>query len=117
MRSGPLISMNVVVGALGIAILGAAPNAAAIADPTPQDSPMLRDGSHDFDWEIGEWTSKLRRKPPGSSTWLDYTGTTSVRPIWSGKANMVELIVHSPAGEIFKALSLRLYNPQSHQWS
>ena len=36
--------------------------------------------------------------------------------IWNGKANMVELEVDGPAGHV-EGLSLRLYNPASHQWS
>src|SRR6266571_5743278 len=35
---------------------------------------------------------------------------------WSGRANLVELEVDGPAGHI-EGLNLRLYNPQSHQWS
>ena len=33
-----------------------------------------------------------------------------------GRANLIELEVDGPAGHI-EALNLRLYNPQSHQWS
>jgi hypothetical protein len=36
--------------------------------------------------------------------------------VWSGRANLVELEAHCPSGN-FEGLSLRLYNPQSHQWS
>ena len=39
-----------------------------------------------------------------------------VRKVWNGRANLVELEVDGPAGHI-EALSLRLYNPESHQWS
>lgn len=39
-----------------------------------------------------------------------------VRKVWDGRANLVELEVGGPAGYI-KALSLRLYNPESRQWS
>jgi len=39
-----------------------------------------------------------------------------VRRVWNGRANLVELEVDGPAGHI-EALSLRLYNPQSRQWS
>ena len=52
----------------------------------------------------------------GSSTWVEYEGTSVVREIWSGRANLVELLVDGPAGKL-EALSLRLYNPQSKQWS
>jgi hypothetical protein len=52
----------------------------------------------------------------GSSTWVEYEGTTVVRKVWNGRANLVELEVDGPAGHI-EGLSLRLYNPESHQWS
>jgi hypothetical protein len=78
-----------------------------------------RDGSHDFDFEIGTWKTHLKRlQHPliGSTTWVEYDGTSAVRKIWDGRANMVELEVDGPGGHV-EALSLRLYNPQSHQWS
>ena len=52
----------------------------------------------------------------GSTTWAEYDGTTTVRPVWDGRANLVELEVNGLAGHI-EGLSLRLYNPRSHQWS
>jgi hypothetical protein len=39
-----------------------------------------------------------------------------VSKVLDGRANLVELKVAGPAGRI-EGLSLRLYNPQSHQWS
>lgn len=79
----------------------------------------IRDGQHDFDFEIGAWATHLRRlKHPltGSSDWIEYEGTSVVRPIWGGRANLVELDVAGPAGRV-EGLSLRLYRPQSGQWS
>jgi hypothetical protein len=78
-----------------------------------------RDGQHDFDFEIGTWKTHLsRRLHPltGSDNWTQMDGTTVVRKIWDGRANLVELVVDGPSGH-FEGLSLRLYNPQSHQWS
>jgi hypothetical protein len=78
-----------------------------------------RDGQHDFDFEVGTWKTHLsRRLHPltGSTSWAEYEGTTVVRKVWNGRANLVELEVDGPPGHI-EALSLRLYNPQSHQWS
>jgi len=78
-----------------------------------------RDGQHDFDFEIGTWKTHLtRRLHPltGSKTWVEYEGTTVVRKVWNGRANLVELKADGPAGH-FEGLNLRLYNPQSHQWS
>ena len=84
-----------------------------------QQNPKERDGQHDFDFEIGAWKTHLsRRLRPltGSTTWVEYEGTTVVRKIWKGRANLVELEVDGAAGHI-EALSLRLYNPESRQWS
>jgi hypothetical protein len=78
-----------------------------------------RDGQHDFDFEIGTWRTHLSRlqKPlSGSTTWVEYEGTTVVRKVWNGRANLVELEVDGPSGHL-EALSLRVYNPQSRQWS
>jgi len=78
-----------------------------------------RNGQHDFDFEIGTWKTHLKRLQhplTGSKTWVEYEGTTVVRKVWNGRANLVELEVDGPAGHI-EALSLRLYNPESHQWS
>src|SRR5688572_182642 len=83
------------------------------------DTPAQRDGQHDFDWEIGTWKTHLKRLQhplTGSTTWVEYQGTTVVRKVWDGRANMVELDVKGSAGAI-EALSLRLYNAESRQWS
>jgi hypothetical protein len=78
-----------------------------------------RDGEPDFDFNLGTWKTRLsRRLHPltGSTTWVEYEGTSVVRKVWNGRANLLELEVDGPSGHI-EGLSLRLYNPQSHQWS
>jgi hypothetical protein len=80
---------------------------------------QARDGSHDFDFEIGTWTTHLTRLThplSGSHEWVTYDGTTTVTKVWNGRANLVELVADGPAGH-FEGLNLRLYNPESHQWS
>jgi len=89
------------------------------ASATAKQPAAARDGQHDFDFEIGTWkthVSRLQRPLSGSKTWVEYDGTTVVRKVWNGRANLVELDVAGPAGRI-EALSLRLYNPQTRQWS
>lgn len=84
-----------------------------------QHGAKQRDGQHDFDFEIGTWKTRLSRllhPLTGSTTWVEYEGTTVVRKVWNGRANLVELVADGPAGH-FEGLSLRLYNPQSRQWS
>lgn len=78
-----------------------------------------RDGQHDFDFEIGTWKTKLKRLVhplSGSNEWAEYEGITTVRKVWDGRANLVELTADGTAGH-FEGLNLRLYNPQSRQWS
>ena len=96
--------------------VGLAQPAAGTGD---SDASQQRDGQHDFDFEFGTWKTHLRRLVhplTGSTTWVEYDGTTIVRKVWDGRANLVELAVDGPAGH-FEALSLRLYDPQSQQWS
>jgi len=76
-------------------------------------------GEHDFDFEIGTWKTHLRRlqRPlSGSTTWLEYEGTTVVSKVLDGRANLVELKVAGPAGRL-EGLSLRLYEPESRKWT
>jgi hypothetical protein len=98
---------------------GFAQKKSAASGANPQQTPTGRDGQHDFDFEIGTWKTRLKRRLnplTGSTTWVEYEGTTVVRKVWNGRANLVELVADGPAGR-FEGLSLRLYNPESRQWS
>jgi hypothetical protein len=92
---------------------------APLVSSSPRQTPTEHDGQHDFDFEIGTWKTHLWRllDPLTRSTkWVEYEGTSIVRKIWSGRANLVELVADGPAGH-FEGLNLRLYNPKSRQWS
>ena len=98
-------------------LLVLAPLPALAAEP-PHGAPV-RNGQHDFDFEIGSWkthVARLQHPLSGSRSWVEYDGKSIVRPLWGGKANLVELGVSGPAGRI-EGASLRLYNPASGQWS
>jgi hypothetical protein len=85
----------------------------------PPAPPERRDGQRDFDFDIGTWKTHLKRlihPLTGSTTWTEYAGTTVVRKVWDGRANLAELEADGSTGHL-EVLSLRLYNPQSHQWS
>ena len=87
--------------------------------PETQGTVKGRDGQHDFDWDIGAWKVHMRRllhPLTGSTTWVEYNGTDIVRKVWDGRANLGEVEVDGPAGHL-ELLTLRLYNPQAHQWS
>src|SRR5688500_15419660 len=113
------VARTMIAAALICVALAAEP---AVAQSEPQaagPAPAERDGSRDFDWEIGSWTTELRYLPEpltGSKRWLEYRGTSEVRSVLGGRANLVELAVAGPAGRI-EGASLRLYNPQARQWT
>ena len=89
-----------------------------LAVPSAHATPP-HDGAHDFDFEIGTWKTHLKRLAApltGSTKWDEYEGTTVVRKVWGGAANILELVADGPAGH-FEGLSLRLYNPASRQWN
>ena len=81
----------------------------------------LRDGAHDFDFLIGNWKAHVRRLPDrlvGSTTWVEYDGISNHKKILDSNANFEEFEVDNPEKHLhIKAQTLRLYNPDSHQWS
>jgi hypothetical protein len=100
-------------------ILGLAACTAGAAPVPSSASAAPRDGSRDFDFEIGDWTTHLKRlRQPlsGSAEWVEYEGTSIVRSLMDGRANLVELKVEGTAGRI-EGMSLRLYEPQARQWT
>jgi len=114
MRSIP-ICLAAVVLSLGFA----AARPGEVSAQSAETALQTRDGRHDFDFEFGSWTvrlSRLARPLTGSTEWVVYDGTSVVRPVWGGLANLGELAVEGPTGRIL-GLSMRLYNPQSGQWN
>jgi hypothetical protein len=85
---------------------------------TPKLDPQAPQAQHDFDFEGGTWKVQLKRlQQPlsGSDTWIDYEGTSVVKQLWNGRANIGELEIGN-ANTHIEGLTLRLYNPQTHQW-
>jgi hypothetical protein len=84
-----------------------------------QHADAERDGQHDFDFEIGTWKihlSRLQDRLVGSKTWVEFDGISVTRRVWDGRGNVEEFQTDSPTGHI-EGLTLRVYNPQTHQWS
>ena len=82
--------------------------------------PAERDGQHDFDFELGTWNIHLKRRLhplTGSTTWVEFDGTSVTRKVWDGRADLEEFETDSPGGGHIEGLTLRLYDPQTHQWS
>ena len=103
-----------------VAHIGAGPaQTSAGAASGSQTTTSVRDGQHDFDFALGTWKAHLKRLEhplTGSKTWVEFDGTFSARKVWDGRANVEEVELNSPTGPI-EGLTVRLYNPQSRQWS
>ena len=88
------------------------------ANASVQQAPAARDGQHDFDPLIGSWKYHLKRRLhplTGSNTWVELEGTGVCYKIWDGRAQLDTIEVDGSTGHI-EGLTLRTYNPESHQW-
>jgi hypothetical protein len=95
-----------------------------LASDASESSPVVadqHDGSHDFDFLIGNWKAHVRRLPErlaGSDTWIEYDGISNHKKLLDSNANFEEFEVDNPEKHLhIKAQTLRLYNSESHQWS
>ena len=91
------------------------------ASPVAVFAGPQRDGSHDFDFLIGDWKAHVRRLPDrlnNSHTWDVYDGISNHHKVFDTNANLEQFEVSSPDKKLhIKAQTLRMYNPQTHQWS
>jgi hypothetical protein len=122
-RGGGLVSArNGLIVMLAGVLTGLALSAPPLAGAAPVDkasSSSAAGGQHDFDFEIGAWRAHLKRRLHplhGSNEWTEYDGTSVVRKVWDGRANLGEFNVANATTHL-QGLTLRLYNPESRQWS
>jgi hypothetical protein len=101
--------------------LAAGENPQVSSTNAPRAANVEHDGGHDFDFLIGNWKAHVRRLPDrlnGSNTWDVYDGISNHKKLLDSNANFEEFEVDSPEKHLhIKAQTLRLYNPESHQWS
>jgi hypothetical protein len=105
--------------AIGLATIMCVSVPCAGQSQTATQAPALRDGQHDFDFNIGVWhTHIVRVVDPfaSSSPSVELNGTVTVRKVWDGKAELEEIEADGPKGH-WEGLTLFLYNPSAHQWS
>ena len=99
---------------IGAAMLVGAGNGAMAAD-----SPPPRDGSHDFDFDLGIWKTDITRHPhplTHPEETIQMAGTVSVRKLWDGRAQVEEIEVDGPNGH-WQGMTVFLYDPTARQWS
>jgi hypothetical protein len=112
------VSMGILVGC---ALLLPAPFASAVpptATTVTQTRGAPAEGQHDFDFELGSWKihlKKLLHPLTGSNAWVEFEGTSVTRNLWDGRSQIEQFETDGAAGHI-EGMTLRLFNPQSHQW-
>jgi hypothetical protein len=71
--------------------------------------------------KIGNWKAHVRRLPDrlvGSNNWIEYNGISNHKKLLDSNANFEEFEVDNPEKHLhIKAQTLRLYNPDTRQWS
>jgi hypothetical protein len=76
-------------------------------------------GARDFDFLIGEWRIHNRRltdRLVGADTWEMFEATLSVRSILGGLGNVDEFTADWNGTRV-EALTLRVFNPHTEEWS
>jgi hypothetical protein len=97
----------------------AADAVAAATSSTPAAPAPVRDGQHDFDFNLGVWRTHIRRVLDpwsGGTHFMEMNGTVSVRKVWDGRAWLEEIEADGPKGH-WEGMTLFVYNPEAHQWS
>lgn len=82
-------------------------------------SATTHSGQHDFDFELGTWKIHLKRRLrplTGSNTWVEFDGLSSTQKVWEGRSQIEQFETDGSAGHI-EGLTLRLFNPETQQWS
>jgi hypothetical protein len=90
--------------------------AMTLAQPAlAQAGASVRDGSHDFDFSAGSWTTELTMikdpfNKPGEQ--VHKRGKKVARPVWGGKGWIEEV-----EADGWQGANLFLYDPAAGQWS
>lgn len=94
-----------------------AQDGSAIAEPEHSDP--ITPEEHQFDFDLGRWSTHSKRllhPLTGSHTWIEMEGTTVVRKVWGGRANLAEYDANGSGGHV-TLLALRWFNPVTHEWN
>lgn len=78
-----------------------------------------RDGRNDFDFFNGKWKGvnrRLRERLVGCTEWEVFEGHSVAHSILDGLGHIDEVTLERESG-LMKGFTLRLYNPDTHEWS
>lgn len=103
---------------------GLAQTSSGAAKTSVEHAAAERDGSHDFDFLIGNWKAHVRvlrnrlDSSNGPKDWVVYEGISNHKKLLDSNANFEEFDAYcAQLHKRNKGQTLRLYNPETHQWS
>lgn len=76
-------------------------------------------GARDFDFLVGRWRvrhRRLRERLVGDTRWEEFGGTSELRTLMEGLANVDDGLIELPAGS-YRAVTLRSFDPASRRWA
>jgi hypothetical protein len=80
----------------GLFVLAAGSLLCLLSSAAWSQSAQQHDGSHDFDFLIGDWRAHVKRLPDrlvGSNAWIEYDGISRHKKILDSNANFEEFEV------------------------
>ncbi len=84
-----------------------------------QTRQLSQSNVNDFDFFIGSWHvahRRLKARLVGSTEWVSFAGSTVMHKVLGGLGNMDDNVLELP-GDPYRAVTLRSFNPDTHQWS
>lgn len=103
-----------------LAVASLAAMALACTAAVANAAPALRDGSHDFDFDLGTWKTDIVRKADplsASNETVHMTGVVKISKLWSGRAQVEEIEANGPKDSHWEGMTVFLYDPKARQWS
>jgi hypothetical protein len=98
--------------------LSAAQDTRQPGDPVNQTA-ISGGGVHDLDFFVGRWRvhhRRLKERLANSHEWIEFEGTTVTQKLMGGYGNVDDNVLEYPDG-VYRAMTLRSYDPMSRQWS
>lgn len=116
-RNMNIFRMALATGTLAAAIGLIVPALLSEGAPKPAQAVPNLTGLHGFDFEIGEWRVHHRvKRPVDGHNWAEFDGTSSMRTLMDGSANVEDNTFNKPGG-VTHGVALRAYDQKTGQWA
>ena len=110
---------NIFAAAAIFAVSLATPAHATQDSPQKDATPANLAGVHDFDFLRGSWRvhhRKLKDRLVGSTDWVEFEGTCTMRPLMDGTSNVDDNVLNLPEG-VYRGVGLRAFDPKTGLWA